>query len=325
MLFSYTTRLASSLIVAGVFSTAVTLSAQEREDLKEPVYRVVNTNSQAANVGGSIRPELDRTVLTKQQTKAPAPVAAANPNEKHPALLSALDDAYACLDNIQKNIKGYECVLRRREKVRGELLPIEYIRAKVRQQQVVNGKITVPFSVYLKFLKPDYVKGREILYIENQNKGKILVKEGGGGFKSRLPSMWLAMNNPLVMKSCRYPICDIGIENLTRKLIKRSTRNDGNVAMVDYTATYTPGATINKCECKYLSVDFLTKNNTNEASKIEIFVDNKRMFPIRYVAYDWPTQGGSPEILEEYTYMNLKLTDKLTDQDFDPKNPNYNF
>ena len=323
MLFVKSNLRASSLMLAGLLGAATLLPAQEREDLTEPIYRVVNTNSQTARA--SVRPELDRSVLPNRQSSDPPAIPVANPNQKHPALLTALSDAHACLSNIQSNIKGYECILRRREKVCGELLPIEYIRAKIRQKQVVNGQVTVPFSVYLKFLKPDDVKGREILYIENQNNDKILVKEGGGGFKSRLPSMWLTMNNPLVMKTCRYPISDIGIENLTKKLIKRSTENDGNVSMIDYTASYAPGATINKCKCNYLSVDFLTQNEVNEASKIEIFLDSKRMIPIRYVAYDWSENGSAPEILEEYTYMNLKTTDKLSDHDFDPKNPNYNF
>lgn len=330
MLFSDFKRLTSSLIVAGMLTLVATLPAQERESLSEPVFRVVNTNSQT--VSDSVRPELDRTLFTKTAglPAAAQPVAVTQPPAlpqipgKHPALLAAVNDANACLDHIQKNVKGYECILRRREKVKGVVLPVEFIRAKIRQQQVVDGKVTVPFSVYLKFLKPDDVKGREILYIENQNNNKILVKEGGGGFKARLPSMWLALNNSLVMKSCRYPVSDAGIENLTRKLIDRGTKNDGNISMVDYTASYTPGATINKCKCNYLSVDFLTRNDVNEASKIEIFIDSERNFPIRYVAYDWP-KNGSPDILEEYTYLNLAVTNKLTDADFDPENPNYNF
>ncbi len=352
--------------LAACFATLTgALVAQDREKLTEPVFRVVNTNSALPSDRSPVRPELDRTVLASQKKKhggiaakpaavraplpaappmpvaaqaatgrkAPAaktvaddPVAQAESLNKHPALLVALRDANTCLDNIQNNVKGYECILRRRENVRGKLLPTEYIRAKIRQQQVVDGVVTVPFSVYLKFLKPDDIKGREILYIEGQNNGKMLVKEGGGGFKARLPSMWLAPTNPLVMKSCRYPISDVGIENLTKKLIKRSTADDGNVPEVDYVAQYEPGAVINKRACNYLKVDFLTRKPVNEASRIEIFIDNDFMFPIRYVAYDWPTNGSENRpILEEYTYLNLKLTDKLTNLDFDQNNPNYNF
>ncbi len=48
--------------------------------------------------------------------------------------------------------------------------------------------------------------------------------------------------------------------------------------------------------------------------------------PIRYESYDWPTEkGGEPILVEEYTYLNLKLNNGLTDLDFDVNNPKYQF
>ena len=38
--------------------------------------------------------------------------------------------------------------------------------------------------------------------------------------------------------------------------------------------------------------------------------------------YDW---SGKPQLLEEYTYLNLKLNNGFTDADFDVRNPNYQF
>ena len=35
--------------------------------------------------------------------------------------------------------------------------------------------------------------------------------------------------------------------------------------------------------------------------------------------------GDPPPLLESYTYPNLKLNPGLTNADFDPKNPAYNF
>jgi len=49
--------------------------------------------------------------------------------------------------------------------------------------------------------------------------------------------------------------------------------------------------------------------------------------PLRYAAYFWPATPGSEElpVLEEYTYLNVKLNVGLADADFNPNNPNYNF
>ena len=49
-----------------------------------------------------------------------------------------------------------------------------------------------------------------------------------------------------------------------------------------------------------------------------IFVDKELNLPIRYESYDWPKEpGGPPELMEEYTYLNLKLNNGFTDADFD--------
>ena len=42
--------------------------------------------------------------------------------------------------------------------------------------------------------------------------------------------------------------------------------------------------------------------------------------------YDWPREaGGQPELIEEYTYRDLKLNIGLTDEDFSTQNPDYHF
>ena len=63
----------------------------------------------------------------------------------------------------------------------------------------------------------------------------------------------------------------------------------------------------------------------------EIFIDDQRKIPVRYAAYFWPQKAGDAElpVLEEYTYLNVKLgltgAPILTDADFDSENPAYNF
>lgn len=47
---------------------------------------------------------------------------------------------------------------------------------------------------------------------------------------------------------------------------------------------------------------------------------------MRFAAYDWPsTENGDPNLIEEYTYRDLKFNVELTDDDFDRKNPEYRF
>jgi outer membrane lipoprotein-sorting protein len=57
-----------------------------------------------------------------------------------------------------------------------------------------------------------------------------------------------------------------------------------------------------------------------------VFVDDTLNLPIRYEAYDWAKDAkGKPELIEEYTYLNLKVNPGLSDADFDIHNPSYHF
>ena len=57
-----------------------------------------------------------------------------------------------------------------------------------------------------------------------------------------------------------------------------------------------------------------------------VFIDDELRLPVRYEAYDWPDkQDGQSELIEEYTYLNMKINVGLTDSDFDIHNPAYRF
>jgi hypothetical protein len=61
-------------------------------------------------------------------------------------------------------------------------------------------------------------------------------------------------------------------------------------------------------------------------NKALVFVDDELNIPVRYEAYDWPaTPGGPPQLLEEYTYTDVKINNGFTDADFDEHNPQYHF
>ena len=58
----------------------------------------------------------------------------------------------------------------------------------------------------------------------------------------------------------------------------------------------------------------------------EIYVDEERLVPLRYSAYDWPAkEGAKPSLMEEYIYRDLKLNVGLQEKDFDPDNEEYDF
>lgn len=323
-----------------------TLPAQEsdRSRLREPVFRVEkelvrqepldNTPGETSSTA-SAEPE-PSTVASRPSRRQPVPNDEENaPTERlaakrdvtgdqiadsHP-LDPAIAIARKSLAHIEANIRDYKCVLVKRERVNGALTDHEFMSCKIRQPRR-QGSVDVPFSVYLRFRRPDTVAGREVIYIAGENEGKITAHEGG--LKGRfIPTVSLLPTSALAMRGNRYPITEIGLETLTRRLIEKGERDrkvgECQVRMVD-------GAKVAGRVCTMLEVHHAEKKPEYDFHKARVFLDNELNVPIRYEAYDFPARPGeTPPLLEEYTYMNLELNVGLSSSDFDIKNPKYGF
>lgn len=278
----------------------------QREGLHEPVYRVSKTSK--ANIA------IDALA-------SPDAVAAVAPELQPHPLDPALDVARKSLVHIEQSVRDYSCTLVKRERVQGELLDHEFMTCKVRHERVEDGRV-VPFGVYLGFLKPETMKGREVIYVAGTNDGKLVAHEGG--LKGRfLPTVSLLPTSTLALRGNRYPITEIGIKTLTERLIEKGSRDrtlgSCEVRMVD-------GAKVKDRVCTMLEVKHPDRKPEYEFHVARIFLDNELNIPIRYESYDWPSSpDGPPQLIEEYTYMNLKLNVGLQDQDFNRDNEGYNF
>jgi hypothetical protein len=60
--------------------------------------------------------------------------------------------------------------------------------------------------------------------------------------------------------------------------------------------------------------------------RVRPFIDDELGLPIRFEAHDWPSSPQVPaEMVEEYTYGDLRLNVGLSDLDFNVSNGNYAF
>jgi hypothetical protein len=338
-------RVLGTLLPSFLITVSVSGQTAEREKLTEPTYRVskstdlgpmksvappVESSSTHAPTGR--QPELDDAGLKTGNVQPPTPSLTPDPafhvpSEAEQVFAEAMDDAASILDYIQRHVEDYTCIFVKREEVKGKVIGPQYIYTKVRNRKMNGDRIVVPFAVYMKFIKPNELKGREALYIEDENNGKILAKDGGLKGKM-LPPVYLLPNSRFVMADNRYPITEFGIETLTKRLLERG-HADRNIA--DCIVSYTDGATVCGRPCRYLEVRRPKPKVGKDAQYgmnvplARVFIDSELNVPMRYVAYDWPKQGKQPQVLEEYTYQNLKLNVGLTDADFNRDNPEYGF
>jgi hypothetical protein len=89
---------------------------------------------------------------------------------------------------------------------------------------------------------------------------------------------------------------------------------------------YYTDAKVNGRKCTVMEVIHPVRRAYFTYHIARIFIDDELQVPIRYAAYDFPaTAGGAPRVIEEYTYLNIKLNVGLTDKDFDPQNKKYNY
>jgi hypothetical protein len=238
----------------------------------------------------------------------------------HP-LDPALELARQSLSLMQSQVTDYTAVLIKRERIADELGDNEFMFIKVRNRKVSGDKVVVPFSVYLAFLKPAAVKGREVIYVENANDGKLIAHEGG--MKRVLGTHRLEPDGYLAMAGQKYPLTDIGLENLLVKLLEKGERDrQYGPCQVKFDG----GAKVGGRDCSILEVMHAEKKPHYEFHKAQIFMDNEWKIPVRYAAFNWPEgEQSEPEVIEEYTYQNVKINVGLTDKDFDFTNPDYTF
>jgi hypothetical protein len=210
------------------------------------------------------------------------------------------------LDSIQ----DYTATLIKRERVGKRVLGPEHMALKLRQK---------PFSVYLRFLSPADVRGREVIYVAGRNDGKFQVHLTG--FQQLLGTVALKPDDPLALTDNRHPITETGVQNLVDRLIEVGEQ-DMKHGDCEVRVTRVP---VQGHEAICIEVDHPQRQPYFLYHRARIYIDEARKLPVRFEAYDWPDATGQPQLLEEYTYLDLKLNVGLTDLDFDTENPAYGY
>jgi hypothetical protein len=230
---------------------------------------------------------------------------------EHP-LLPVLRWARERLSSIEE-LKDYSATLVKRERVNGALGKRQGYFIKIRHQ---------PFSVYTRGLAPVSIKGQEAIYVAGRNDGKLWAHPAG--LQGNLVhSVSLKPDGAIAMREQRYPITEIGILNMFKHLVAVAEQDiHHNECQVRYFA----GGTINDRVCTWFQVVHPVPRRFFRFHIAQVFVDDALKIPVRYVAYSWPSEpGGPPEMLEEYTYLDLKPNNGFTDEDFSIENPAYHF
>ena len=240
--------------------------------------------------------------------------------EQTATLGDALQIARDGLQHMRENLIDYRARMVKRERIDGKLADESEMQIKV-QCRRTEGDITVAsMRVYLKFTRPDANAGREVIWAEDQQDGKLVAHEPG---LLNLAQATLDPTSAMAMKGNLYPITEIGMFNLVRQLIHRG-ENDFKDSQVEVEILDDQEFDSNLCQL--IRITHLENREDLTFKVAEILIDVKRQIPLRYAAFGWPETPDAPlPLLEEYSYMDVETNVGLTDADFDPGNEAYNF
>ncbi len=204
-----------------------------------------------------------------------------------------------------KQINDYTGIMYKQERIGKKMYP----------KETIFFKFAKPFKVYMKWIKDPY-KNREMIYVEGWNDNKIRAHEGG---LMGVVSVNLDPKGSMAMKGNRHPVTDMGIGNLLKVVqtnVNRAKKNGDSISVIKVGEEKVFGVDSIKLEATFPK----EKEKGYYCYRAVFWVDKERKLPNKIMVYDWDDQ-----LVEDYSYENLKFNVGLTDKDFDPSNKEYNF
>lgn len=236
----------------------------------------------------------------------------------HP-LDQAIEVARAGLDYYRGNVRDYQATFIKQERVGGRMSKEERSAIKFRQARV-DGDQKIPQSIYMRFLEPKSAAGREVIYVDGQNDGRLIAHEGG---LLNVVRAHLLPTSRLAMRGNKHPITEFGIEKLIERLIEKGTRDR---EYGDCQVEVDRNITINGHSGTEIRIIHPQPAAHFEFHIARIIIDDELNLPVGYEGYLWPDKGSTEPILNErYFYTDLKLNVGFSDKDFDPDNPDYDY
>jgi len=225
--------------------------------------------------------------------------------------ISLAKKSIAACQERYRQIDDYTCVFVKRERIDGRLTQPHKMEMKAR---------TNPNSLYFRFQQPN--QGREAIYVQGRNNGRVLAHDVGLG-KFLAGTMHLDPRGSRAMEENRHPVTEAGIgaliDSVARHWAVELTPGESVI-------TFQHNVRIGDSTCTRIESTHPQHGSNFLFHKVNLYVDNAHGVPIRFEAFDWPKHAGvAPELVEEYFFQGLKTNVGLCDRDFDPANEQYSF
>jgi len=208
-----------------------------------------------------------------------------------------------------ESIPAYEATFTKNELVKNRMVS-QRMKMKFRRE---------PFSVYLYFLGD--LEGREVIYVKGRNDGKVLAH--ATGIASFAGTLELAPNDTMAMRENRHPITEAGIEKFLLALHKQWTQE---LKFGETEVKYYRDAKLDKMTCNVIEVSHPRPRRQFAFHRTRLWIDTDTGIAVRVQQYGFPVRNGAkPPIVEDYVFTDIQTSVQISDRDFDPNNPRYNY
>ena len=222
------------------------------------------------------------------------------------------------VDRLEQ-IDHYSATFFKQERVNGSMTDGQVMETKFRHK---------PYSVYMRWLVGD--KGRELLYVDGQNDGRMMVH--AGGWKARLlPALKLEPTGSLAMSESRHPITKAGLLELARTIIdyRKSDLEKGSRVR----SQLIENAKLEDQDHYCLIVEYNDQKDSPTYRKSVIYIDKQNFLPVTVQNYGWesdvpsadPSKLDETTLLEHYAYKDIRFDIQMADADFEHTNSSYKF
>ena len=257
--------------------------------------------------------------LSTTTAKPPTQKIVNQSNDKTPVKIHPLIAAIRMAKLSQQTletVKDFDATFSKQERVNGRIYP-HTMFIKYRKK---------PFSVYLRFYKPH--AGREVIYFEGRNDGKLLAHETG--IKGIVGTVSLTPTSKQALSEGRHPITKIGLHNMLQEVIhqwERETKyGEINIKYFPNAKLRNSNPMLREMECKVIESSHPRPRKQFPYHLTRLYIDKKTNLPVRVEQYGFPPrQGAAPPLIAEYTYWNIRTNVGLNDADFNTRNPQYDF
>ena len=156
-------------------------------------------------------------------------------------------------------------------------------------------------------------KGREVIYVNGKYDNRLVAHPGG---MMRFLTLRLDPQGRLAMRANRHSLQNSGMEKIT-ELIESN-----------YYLAQKKGINAIRCagednfdgRAVWIIEGIFPPEQGFYARKVLILIAKSIRLPVKVSIFDW-----SDELIEEYAFRDLKINVGLTEADFNPGNPDYNY